>query len=150
MSIQGTREMVDIKIWRGSDNILHVILPPGSLLPEHVERWCQVLSRLNGSGPYATLVHAQQLRSLDWRAADMLASAQMAPVVHAVAFVTGVSRDAAEALQLFTYFHKPSYDLRVFTSRFLAIRWLQSLGTAAAESPRFPELFRIQEPIAAH
>lgn len=142
--------MVDIKIWRGSNDIVHVILPPGRLLPEHVARWFEVLGRLNDSVPLGTLVHAQQLRSLDWKAADMLASKQLPPAVRAIAFVTGTSRDAAEALRLFTYFHKPSCEMRVFTSRFLAVRWLQPLDTVSVEAPRFPELFRIQEPITAH
>jgi len=141
--------MVDVKVWRGSNGRLHAILPPGRLSPECVTQWFGILEQMRDPNPEAIVVHAEHLRSLDWNAASMLAGESVPSAVRAMAFVTGTSRDAADTLRLFTYFYNPQYEVRIFASRFLAVRWLASLETEIVPL-RFPEFVPRLELYAAH
>jgi hypothetical protein len=78
------------------------------------------------------IVHAEKLRAVDWKAAATLVSEDFSSRVGAMSFVVGSSRDARDALQLFTYFHRPAYPLRVFDSVLQADRWLTVMEKGAS------------------
>ncbi|MDH3280947.1 MAG: hypothetical protein OEQ18_07435 [Gammaproteobacteria bacterium] len=125
-----------VQAWSSEDGRLHLRLPRGRVSSKSAAACLNGIKALARAEPVFVLVYAEKIRVLDWNAATVLASDEFRSLVRAMAVVVGASQDARDALQLFTYFHRPEYPLRVFDSDQHADRWLATLENGGAATLR--------------
>jgi len=124
--------MSSVQAWSSANSRLNMRLLKSRISPQCVTSLTHFMRTLCPAKQVYLVVHAEKLRAVDWKAAATLVSKDFSSRVAAVGFVVGASQDARDALQLFTYFHRPAYPLRVFDSVPQADRWLTVMEKGAA------------------
>ena len=146
-----SRAMSSVQVWSSARSRLNLSLPKSRVSPQCVVSFIESIRVLCPVERVFLLVHAERLRAFAWDAATALVSEDFSSRVGAIGFVVGASQDARDALQLFTYFHRPAYPLRVFDSVEKADRWLTVMEKGAAAAPyKGGGVLRFPPPVTAN